>query len=74
MDAAHGIGGFQNFDAALGTPQVVEKRLVFMTPEWQDAFGYAMTLADELGLEVAIAGSPGWSESRRAVGASPSRR
>jgi hypothetical protein len=58
-----GIGGFQNFDAALGTPQVVEKRLVFMTPEWQDAFGYAMRLADELGLEAAIAGSPGWSES-----------
>ncbi|MCC7463787.1 MAG: glycoside hydrolase [Gammaproteobacteria bacterium] len=58
-----GIGGFQNFDAALGTPQVVEKRLVFMTPEWQDAFAYAMRLADELGLEAAIAGSPGWSES-----------
>ena len=25
-----GIGGFQNFDAALQTPQVVDKRLVFM--------------------------------------------
>ena len=58
-----GIGGFQNFDAALATPQVVDKRLVFMTPEWQDAFGYAMRLADQLGLEAAIAGSPGWSES-----------
>ena len=34
-----------------------------MTPEWQDAFGYAMRLADQLGLEAAIAGSPGWSES-----------
>lgn len=58
-----GIGGFQNFDASLGTPQVVEKRLVFMTPEWKDAFRYAATLADHLGLEMAIAGSPGWSES-----------
>src|SRR4030095_14312157 len=29
-----GIGGFQNFDASLLTPQIVEKRLVFMTPEW----------------------------------------
>jgi hypothetical protein len=58
-----GIGGFQNFDAALQTPQVVDKRLVFMTPEWKDAFKYAMTLADQLGLEAAIAGSPGWSES-----------
>lgn len=58
-----GIAGFQNFDAGLNTPQIVEKRLVFMTPEWKDAFQYAATLADRLGLEMAIAGSPGWSES-----------
>jgi len=58
-----GIGGFQNFDAALSTPQVVDHRLVYMTPEWKDAFKYAATLADQLGLEMAIAGSPGWSES-----------
>jgi len=58
-----GIGGFQNFDAGLNTPQIVEKRLVYMTPEWKDAFKHATTLADQLGLEMAIAGSPGWSES-----------
>jgi alpha-L-rhamnosidase/F5/8 type C domain len=58
-----GIAGFQNFDAALNTPQIVEKRLVYMTPEWKDAFKYAATLADQMGLEMAIAGSPGWSES-----------
>jgi hypothetical protein len=58
-----GIAGFQNFDAGLDTPQVVEKRLVFMTPAWKDAFKYTATLADQLGLEMAIAGSPGWSES-----------
>ena len=58
-----GIGGFQNFDASLTTPKLVEKRLVYMTPEWKDAFLYATTLADQLGLEEAIAGSPGWSES-----------
>ncbi len=58
-----GIGGFQNFDASLFTPQVVEKRLVFMTPEWKDAFKFTTELADKLGLEMAIAGSPGWSES-----------
>ena len=58
-----GIGGFQNFDANFMTPQVVEKRLVFMTPEWKDAFRFTATLAAELGLEMAIAGSPGWSES-----------
>jgi hypothetical protein len=58
-----GLGGFQNFDAALATPQVVDKRLAYMTPEWKDAFKYATVLADQLGLEEAIAGSPGWSES-----------
>ena len=58
-----GIGGFQNFDASLTTPKLVDKRLVYMTPEWKDAFRYATTLADQLGLEEAIAGSPGWSES-----------
>ena len=58
-----GLGGFQNFDAALTTPQVVDKRLAYMTPEWKDAFKYATTLADQLGMEEAIAGSPGWSET-----------
>jgi hypothetical protein len=58
-----GIAGFQNFDASLGTPKLVDKRLVYMTPEWKDAFRYATALADQLGLEEAIAGSPGWSES-----------
>jgi alpha-L-rhamnosidase len=58
-----GIGGFQNFDASLGTPKLVEKRLVYMTPEWKDAFLFTTKLADQLGLEEAIAGSPGWSES-----------
>lgn len=58
-----GVGGFQNFDAALMTPQVVDRRLIYMTPEWKDAFRYTTQLADQLGLEMAIAGSPGWSES-----------
>ena len=58
-----GIGGFQNFDAGINTPQIVEKRLIYMTPEWKDAFLFATKLADSLGLEMAIAGSPGWSES-----------
>src|SRR5881392_2107315 len=58
-----GIGGFQNFDAALATPQIVEKRLIYMTPEWKDAFRFATHLADSMKLEMAIAGSPGWSES-----------
>lgn len=58
-----GIGGFQNFEANMSTPQVVKNRLTYMTPEWKDAFRYSTGLADSIGLEMAIAGSPGWSES-----------
>jgi hypothetical protein len=58
-----GIAGFQNFDAALNTPKVVDKRLVYMTPEWKDAFHHAIIKGDSLGFEMAVAGSPGWSES-----------
>ena len=50
-----GIGGLQNFDANLNTPQVVDKRLVYMTPEWKDAFRFAARKADSLDLELAIA-------------------
>jgi hypothetical protein len=58
-----GIGGLQNFDVNLATPQIVDKRLVYMTPEWKDAFRFATTEVDRLGLELAIAASPGWSET-----------
>ncbi len=65
LDWMHSVGlaGFQNFDAALQTPQVVPKRLAYMTPEWKQAFVYATKLADQYGMEEAIAGSPGWSET-----------
>ncbi|WP_225007865.1 glycosyl hydrolase [Novosphingobium percolationis] len=58
-----GLGGLQNFDAGLATPQIVDHRLVYMTPEWKDAFRFAAAEADRLGLELAIAASPGWSET-----------
>ncbi len=58
-----GLGGVQNFDANLGTPQVVEQRLVFMDQAWQEAFRFAVTSASDLGLEFGIAASPGWSET-----------
>ncbi|MCW1429490.1 glycosyl hydrolase [Novosphingobium sp. JCM 18896] len=58
-----GIGGLQNFDANLNTPQVVKDRLIYMRPDWKDAFRFAATEADRLGLELAIAASPGWSET-----------
>ena len=56
-----GIGGFQNFDANLFTPLVVPKKLVFMDKDWKDAFKFTTELANKKGLEMAIAGSPGWS-------------
>lgn len=58
-----GIGGVQTFDVSMNTPQIVEQRLVYMTPEWQDAFRFAATEADKRGLELTVASSPGWSET-----------
>ena len=58
-----GIGGMQMFDGSLGVPQFTEKRLVWMTPEWQDAFRHAGVEASRLGLEMTIAASGGWSET-----------
>ncbi len=58
-----GLGGFQTFDAALTTPQVVEQRLAYMNDAWKDVFSTVTDLADSIGMEVAVAGSPGWSES-----------
>lgn len=58
-----GIGGVQNFDASLQTPQIVDKRLVYMDDGWKDAFRHAVQVADARGLEFAIASSPGWSET-----------
>ncbi|WP_343527498.1 glycosyl hydrolase [Sphingomonas sp.] len=58
-----GIGGLQNFDVDLDTGQIVANRLAYMTPAWKDAFAYAAREADRQGLELAIASSPGWSET-----------
>lgn len=61
--ARSGLGGMQNFDAQMMTPQLVEKRLVYMDPDWSDAFRYSAQLAEQKGLEFGIAASPGWSET-----------
>ena len=60
---AVGIGGLQNFDVNLQTPQIVPHRLAYMTPEWKAAFRFAAQEAERQGLEMAIASSPGWSET-----------
>jgi hypothetical protein len=61
--ARSGLGGLQNFDAEMMTPQVVAKRLPYMSPEWSDAFKHAVRLAERKGLEFGIAASAGWSET-----------
>jgi hypothetical protein len=58
-----GIGGVQTFDANLMTPVIVSKRIGYMTPEWRKAFRFAAQSASNLGLDLTIAASPGWSET-----------
>lgn len=58
-----GVVGFHNFDAGLDTPQIVDRRIPYMTQEWKEMFGLALDVADSLGMEVTIASSPGWSET-----------
>jgi hypothetical protein len=58
-----GIGGVQNFDAALGATLQLQKPLDYLTPEWRQAKRYSVGLASELGLEFAIPSSAGWSVS-----------
>ncbi|WP_075791701.1 glycosyl hydrolase [Massilia putida] len=61
--ARSGLGGLQNFDAEMMTPQLVPKRLPYMSPGWADAFRFAAQQAERNGLEFGIAASPGWSET-----------
>jgi hypothetical protein len=58
-----GLGGVTIFEGFINTPQVVPHRLIYMTPEWKGAFKTAVTTARGMGIEVAIASSPGWSET-----------
>lgn len=56
-----GIVGFHHFDAAISTPTIVDKRLIYMQDDWKDAFAYAVKVADSLNMEMTVASSPGWS-------------
>jgi hypothetical protein len=58
-----GVGGVTIFEGAINTPQVVPQRLIYMTPEWKQAFSTAVKTARAMNMEVAIASSPGWSET-----------
>ena len=56
-----GISGFFLFDAGIGSEQIVDECLPYMSDGWKDAFRYTVDLADSLGMSVGIASSPGWS-------------
>ena len=61
-----GISGFHQFDAGgammQGIPPIV-KPIPYLGDEWKDAFSYAVSMADSLGMEVGIASAPGWSST-----------
>jgi hypothetical protein len=58
-----GIVGMQMCEGDWSTPEFVDKRLVWMTPEWKDALHHAAAEADRLGLEMAMEASGGFSET-----------
>jgi len=58
-----GLGGVQIINGSLFGKKVVDPPVIYMSPEWKDAFKYATTLADQMGFEEAIGSSPGFSET-----------
>ena len=58
-----GFGGLTVFQGSIDTPQVVPKRLEYMSPEWKTAFNAALDQSMRQKFEFAIASSAGWSET-----------
>ncbi|MFV3126957.1 glycosyl hydrolase [Niveispirillum sp. KHB5.9] len=58
-----GIGGFQLFSGNLETPLLVDRPVVFFSPEWRSMVRHTAERADALGLEMTMAASAGWSET-----------
>lgn len=58
-----GIGGVHIFSGSLMEPTVVSPPVPFMSPMWKQTFGSMVTKARQYGMDVTIAGSPGWSET-----------
>lgn len=56
-----GVRGVQIFDGGMGVPVVVPEPVRPGAHAWDEAVGIAVTTAAELGLEVAVATSAGWS-------------
>lgn len=60
---AVGVRGVQLFDGAMGVPLVVPEAIRPGSTTWRRAIASAVDTADELGLELAVATSSGWSAS-----------
>ena len=58
-----GVRGVQLFDGGMGVPLVVPEAVRPGTDAWTDAIRTATTTARDLGLEIAVATSSGWSAS-----------
>ena len=59
-----GVAGLHQFDAGgRAMPQIVAERVPYLSDTWKEAFRYALHLTDSLGIEVAVASSPGWSST-----------
>ena len=56
-----GIRGVQLFDGGMGVPLVVPEAVRPGSAAWAEAIDTAVQTADELGLELAVATSSGWS-------------
>ncbi len=55
-----GIGGAIFLTVNIGVPQ---GPVVFMSPEWQQLFAYAISESKRLGIEIALGTGPGWAGS-----------
>ncbi len=59
-----GVGGVHTFTGGgLGGPHVVDPPVEFMGDAWRATFRETTRIARAAGMEVTIAGSPGWSET-----------
>jgi hypothetical protein len=58
---AVGVRGVQMFEGGMGTPLVVAEPVEHGSPAWHSAVRFATETARRLGLEFAVATSPGWS-------------
>ncbi|WP_194396826.1 glycosyl hydrolase [Microbacterium atlanticum] len=56
-----GVRGVQLFEGGMGVPQIVPERVRPGTTAWREAIGIAQRTAADLGLELAVATSAGWS-------------